>query len=62
MPPSGKEMLKRFQRAGWAVLTRRGSHVKIGRGCLREVIPMHLELNKGLERELLKRLQNEARQ
>lgn len=58
MPISGKEMLKRFQHAGWIVLARRGSHVKVGKGVLREVIPMHAELKKGLEHKLLKRLQH----
>jgi predicted RNA binding protein YcfA (HicA-like mRNA interferase family) len=53
-------MLKRFQRAGWTVVSRRGSHVKVGRGALREVIPMHKELKKGLERKLLKRLLSEG--
>ena len=59
MPISGKEMLRRHQHAGWVVLSRRGSHVKVGRGALREVIPMHAELKKGLEHKLLKRLQDE---
>jgi predicted RNA binding protein YcfA (HicA-like mRNA interferase family) len=53
-------MLKRYQRAGWVVLSRRGSHVKVGKGLFREVIPMHPELKKGLERKLLKRMQSEA--
>lgn len=59
MPISGLEMLKRYQRAGWTVVSRRGSHVKVGLGPLREVIPMHKELKKGLERKLLKRLLSE---
>jgi predicted RNA binding protein YcfA (HicA-like mRNA interferase family) len=53
-------MLKRYQRDGWVVLSRRGSHVKVGKGPLREVIPMHPELKKGLEQELLKRLRSEV--
>ncbi len=60
MPISGLEMLKRFQRAGWTVVSRRGSHVKVGRGALRQVIPMHKELKKGLEHKLLKRLLSEG--
>ena len=59
MPISGKEMLKRFQKAGWHVVSRRGSHVKVGKGKLRETIPMHKELKKGLERTLLKRIESE---
>ena len=49
-------MLKRFEKAGWRVISRKGSHVKVGRGSEREIIPMHRELKKGLERALLKRL------
>jgi predicted RNA binding protein YcfA (HicA-like mRNA interferase family) len=56
LPISGKEMLKRFEKAGWRVISRRGSHVKVGRGSEREIIPMHKELKKGLEHQLLKRL------
>ena len=56
MPISGKEMLARYMKAGWMVLARRGSHVKVGKGGLREIIPMHKELKKGLEQKLLKQL------
>ena len=58
MPISGKEMLKRFQRAGWVIVSRKGSHVKVGKGSLRETIPMHKELKKGLEIKLLKRMKS----
>lgn len=56
MPISGKEMLKRFQKAGWEIISKRGSHVKIGKNDEREIIPLHKELKKGLEQKLLKRL------
>ena len=56
MPKSGEQVLKLYLRAGWVVLGHRGSHVKVGRGNLRETIPMHKELAVGLERKLLKRL------
>ncbi len=56
MPLSGAEMLRLYRKAGWRVLGRRGSHVKVGKGSLRETIPMHRELARGLERKLLKRL------
>ncbi len=62
MPISGLEMLRRYQRAGWTILSRRGSHVKVGKGSDREVIPMHRELKKGLERKLLKHLQSQWRE
>lgn len=59
MPLSGEEMLKLYRKAGWAVVHRRGSHVKVGKSGLRETIPLHKELAPGLERKLLKRLERE---
>ena len=56
MPMSGEQMLKLYRRAGWTVMNRKGSHVKVGRNGLRETIPLHRELARGLERKLLKRL------
>jgi predicted RNA binding protein YcfA (HicA-like mRNA interferase family) len=58
MPLSGKEMLKRYQEAGWKVLRQKGSHAILGKESERETIPMHKELKRGLERSLLKRLEN----
>jgi len=60
MPLSGEEMLRLYKKAGWKVLSQKGSHVKMGLGCLREIIPMHPELKKGLEKALLKRLESEG--
>jgi len=57
MPLSGEAMLRLYKKAGWIVLQRRGSHVKVGKDSLRETIPMHRELGRGLERKLLKRLE-----
>jgi predicted RNA binding protein YcfA (HicA-like mRNA interferase family) len=57
MPLSGEAMLRLYKMAGWIVLQRRGSHVKVGKDGLRETIPMHRELGRGLERKLLKRLE-----
>ena len=59
MPLSGKELLKRYLKEGWVVLRKNGSHFILGKGELREVIPMHKELKKGLEISLLKRLEKE---
>ncbi len=56
MPISGKDMLRRFERAGWTVKAQRGSHVKIEKNGQIEIIPLHRELKKELERKLLKRL------
>ena len=57
MPVSGEEMLKLYRKAGWEIVHRKGSHVKVGKGNLREIIPLHKELRRGLERALFKRLE-----
>ena len=56
MPMSGKEMLGLFLKDGWQVLRQKGSHVAVGKDGQVETIPMHLELAKGTENGLLKRL------
>ncbi|MEN0058553.1 MAG: type II toxin-antitoxin system HicA family toxin [Bdellovibrio sp.] len=56
MPMSGKELLKLYEENGWTKLRQKGSHVTVGKGLLKETIPMHKELKKGLEHKLLKRL------
>lgn len=53
-------MLRLYRSAGWGVISQKGSHVKVGKGVLREIIPMHKELKKGLEQALLKRLKEEG--
>jgi predicted RNA binding protein YcfA (HicA-like mRNA interferase family) len=59
MPISGKEMLRRYLKAGWIILRQNGSHVIVGKGSKRETIPLHAnqDLKKGLERKLLKNLE-----
>lgn len=61
MPLSGEAMLKRCARGGWTIFRRRGSHVVVGLGGIRETIPMHPELGRGFERKLLKRLATAGR-
>jgi len=46
MPLSGEQMLRLYKKAGWKIITQKGSHVKVGKGILREIIPMHKELKK----------------
>jgi predicted RNA binding protein YcfA (HicA-like mRNA interferase family) len=60
MPLSGKEILQRFKKAGWIEISQKGLHVKVGKNDLRETIPMHKELKKGLEQKLLKRLNDDG--
>lgn len=52
-------MLRLYKKAGWKVISQKDSHVKVGKGVEREIIPMHKELKKGLEQALLKNLQVE---
>ena len=53
---SGKEMVRLYERQGWVVLRQKGSHIQMGKEGLRETIPTHRELGKGLEGKLLKRI------
>ncbi len=62
MPLSGEQMLKLYKKAGWKVISQKGSHVKVGKDSLREIIPMHKELKKGLEQALLKHLETDGGQ
>jgi predicted RNA binding protein YcfA (HicA-like mRNA interferase family) len=59
MPMSGEQMLKLYLQKDWIVISQRGSHVKVAKGNKRQVIPMHKELKKGLEKALLKYLAQE---
>jgi predicted RNA binding protein YcfA (HicA-like mRNA interferase family) len=56
MPISGKEMLKRYVKAGWVRKRQTGSHVQVAKGREHDTIPMDKELPKGLEAHLLKHL------
>jgi predicted RNA binding protein YcfA (HicA-like mRNA interferase family) len=55
MPLSGEEMVKHYLRNGWTVLRQKGRHVRLGKGKLRETIPLHRELKRGIEKTLVKR-------
>ncbi len=59
MPMSGEQMLKLYLQKDWKIASQRGSHVKVSKGNKRQVIPMHKELKKGLEKALLKYLAQE---
>ena len=58
MPISGKEMLRRFLKAGWELKSQNGSHMKVEKGGEIEIIPNHKELKKGTESDLFKSLKN----
>lgn len=53
---SGSEAVKKFQRAGWAVMRQKGSHVMLTKAEYQWTlsIPQHDEIGPGLLRKLLK--------
>ena len=59
MPLSGKEMIKLFKKKGFeeAKGQGKGSHRKLRKGNKTVIVPDHKELKKGLERALLKTLE-----
>lgn len=61
MPLTGKEILKLFLSKGWVILRQKGSHIIIGKGKKREVVPIHgnESLKIGLEKKLLKVLRED---
>jgi len=53
---SGAEAVRRFERVGWAVARRKGSHVMLTHPGVRATlsIPQHRELDRGLLRALIR--------
>ena len=53
---SGAEAVRRFERAGWSVVRRKGSHVMMTHPEVRATlsIPQHRELDRGLLRALIR--------
>jgi predicted RNA binding protein YcfA (HicA-like mRNA interferase family) len=49
-------MVRLYELHGWRVVRQNGSHVRMVKGPEHETIPMHKELKKGTEHDLLKRL------
>ena len=56
---SGEQMLRLYLQKDWEIVSQRGSHVKEAKENKRQIIPMHKELKKGLEKALLKYLAQE---
>ncbi len=55
---SGAELIKALQKAGFAVLRQKGSHVSLEKidapGTYRTVVPMHREIARGTLHDVLK--------
>jgi mRNA interferase HicA len=57
MPLSGKEMVKLFEKAGWKTIRQKGSHLTMRNpDGAAWTIPLHRELDKGMEYACLKKL------
>lgn len=59
MPVSGKDLAKLFKKNGFEEVKGggKGSHMKLRKGNKTVIIPAHKELKKGLERALMKQLE-----
>ena len=53
---SGAEAVRRFERVGWTVVRRKGSHVMMSHPSVRATlsVPQHRELDRGLLRALIR--------
>ena len=60
MPLSGKEVVRLYEKAGWAFIRQKSSLVTMLKGRVHAVIPMHKELRTGMEHSLLKKLRTES--
>ncbi len=56
MPISGKHIIKRLKKLGWEVVSQNGSHVKLGKGSTKTIVPVHgnKDLPKGTIRSIEK--------
>ena len=61
MPISGKELIKIFKKNGFKEVKTagKGSHSKLRKGKKTVIIPAHKELKKGLEKSLMKQLEED---
>jgi len=52
------EFIRMARRAGWAMVSKKGSHEKYEKNGIRVIVPNHgaKELNKGLEKALRKQM------
>ena len=44
---SGAELIRLLQKVGFGIQSQEGSHVKLAKGSVRTVVPLHRELRKG---------------
>ena len=51
---SSDEVIKALSKIGFTVSSQRGSHVKLRKGSLSLIVPMHSELGKGILGKIIK--------
>jgi predicted RNA binding protein YcfA (HicA-like mRNA interferase family) len=56
MPVSGKKIIKLLKKSGWVIVSQSGSHVKLKKGKIITIIPIHgnKDLGKGLVKAIEK--------
>jgi len=61
VPISGKELARLFKKKGFVEVKGggKGSHIKLRKGNKTVIVPSHKELKKGLERALMKQLEED---
>jgi mRNA interferase HicA len=50
-----RDLIKRFEQAGWVLIREGGEHTIYGNGKQKEQIPRHREINEVLARNLIKK-------
>ncbi len=51
---SSDEVIKALSKIGFTVSSQKGSHVKLRKGSLSLIVPMHSELGKGILGKIIK--------
>lgn len=58
LPPlSGREIIRVLERLGFELRSQSGSHVKLGRGDISCIVPLHNEVKKGTLAGILRQAQ-----
>ncbi len=50
---SGKETIKKLTKAGFAAVSQEGSHVKLKKGEIMVIVPLHSSLKPGTLRKII---------
>jgi len=58
MPISGKFIIKKLKKLGWEIVSQSGSHVKVGKGTTKAIVPVHG--NKDLPKGTIKSIEKQT--